>query len=274
MKNTIIFFFFFISALSVWAQGLPSVGIMPFEAGAGVTQAEAATATSQVIAEMTSWGSVQVLSGDDARNGDYLVRGQISRQNNRLILTAATTLRSNGRLLNNSRAEGQTMNTVSFEDFCGNIAENVPLPNYLLGIWRSSLTTSDGPVTCILEFKTGGVVNVIQYDTWEHRGTNSLKYQGIGGGTYTYAGYVVPRTITVNGRQVQSNATVGINLDLEDALPKYIKVNVAGLRILFDDDSKSSFQLVSGVLPCGDNYAGASIYPTQDVYYTRFTKTQ
>ena len=166
------------------------------------------------------------------------------------------------------------MNAVSFEDFCGSIAENIPLPNYLLGKWRSSLTTSDGPVTCILEFKTGGVVSVLQYDTWEHRGTNSLKYQGIGSGTYTYAGYAVPRTVTVGGRQIQSNATVGINLELEDALPKYEKLNIAGLRVLFDDDSKSSFQLVYGNLPCGDNYAGTSVYPTKDVFYTRFTKIQ
>jgi len=274
MKKAIIIFIFFISALSVWAQMAPVVGIMSFETGAGVTPAEAATATSKVIDEMNSWESLTVLTGDDAKNADYVIRGQVSRQNNRLILTATTTLRSNNRLLNNSRAEGAAMNAVPFEDFCGSIAENIPLPNYLLGKWRSSLTTSDGPITCILEFKTGGVVNVIQYDTWEHKGTNSLKYQGIGGGTYTYAGYVKLRTVTVGGRQIQYNATVGVNLDLEDALPKYVKLNIAGLRVLFDDDSKSSFQLVSGVLPCGDNYAGASVYPTQEVYYTRFTKTQ
>ena len=275
MKKSVFVFIFFIFALSVWAQQrLSTVGVLPFTAGAGSNAAEAATATALVIAEMNSWGSVTVLSGDDAKTAEYLVNGQVSKQNNRTIVTATTTLRSTGRSLNNSRSEGSTMNTVSFEDFCAQIAANVPLPNYLLGRWRSSLTTSDGPVTCILEFKTGGVVSVIQYDTWEHKGTNSLKYQGIGSGTYTYAGYAVPRTVTVGGRQIQSNATVGINLTLEDALPKYEKVSVAGLRVLFDDDSKSSFQLVSGSLPCGDNLGGTSIYPTQDVYYTRFTKIQ
>jgi len=273
MKKIFFVFVFSISVLSLWAQRLSTVGIMAFDSGAGATPAEAAEATRQVIAELESWGSMTVLSGDAAKTGEYIVKGQVLRQNNRIILTAATSLGSNGRLLNNSREEGSSMSAVSFVSFCAQIAENVPFPNYLLGRWRSTLNTSDGPVTCIMDFRSDRTVNVIQYDTWEHRGTNSLKYQGIGSGTYTYAGYL-RRTVTVGGRQIQSDATVGIILALEDALPKYENINIAGLRVLFDDDSKSSFQLVSGSLPCGDNYAGASVYPSQDVVYTRFTKIQ
>jgi hypothetical protein len=272
VKNKVFVFIFFISAFSVWAQRLSTVGIIPFEAGAGANPADAAEATRQVIAELDSWGSMTVLSGNDARNAEYLVRGQVSRQNNRLILTAATSLGSTGRLLNNSREEAAAMNAISFVSFCAQIAENVPFPNYLLGRWRSTLNTSDGPVTCIMEFRSDRTVNVIQYDTWEHKGTNSLKYQGIGSGTYTYAGYL-RRTVTLSGRQIQSDATVGINLALEDALPKYEKINSAGLRVLFDE-SKNSFELVSGSLPCGENYGGTSVYPSQNVFYTSFIKIQ
>jgi hypothetical protein len=273
MKNTILVFIFFISVLSVWAQRLSTVGILPFEAGAGVSAADAAEAARQVIAELDSWGSMTVLSGGDAQNGEYLVRGQVSRQNNRIVLTAATSLASSGRLLNNSREEAASMNAISFVSFCAQIAENIPFPNYLLGRWRSTINMTDGPVTCIMEFRSDRTISVIQYDTWEHKGTNSLKYQGIGSGTYTYAGYL-RRAVTVGGRQIQSDAMVGINLALEDALPKYETVSAAGLRVLFDDDSKSSFELVSGGIPCGDNYSGASVYPSQDVFYTRFTKIQ
>jgi hypothetical protein len=272
MKKTVFIFILFISSLSVWAQRLSTVGIMPFEAGAGANPAEAAEATRQVIAELVSWGSMTVLSGNDAGSGEYVVRGQVSRQNNRLILTAATSLASTGRLLNNSREEAAAMNAVSFVSFCAQVTENIPFPNYLLGRWRSTINTGDGPVTCIMEFRSDRTINVIQYDTWEHKGTNALKYQGIGSGTYTYAGYLW-RAVTISGRQIQSDATVGINLTLEDALPKYEKINAGALRVLFDD-SKNSFELVSGSLPCGENYGGTSVYPGQNVFYTSFTKIQ
>jgi hypothetical protein len=161
---------------------------------------------------------------------------------------------------------------MSYESFCAKVAENIPFPNYLLGKWRSTIDMSDGPVTCILEFLSDRTIKVEQYDTWEHNGTNSLKYQAIGTGTYTYAGYL-RRNVTIGGRTIQTDATVGINMSLEDALPKYEVIGVGGLRVLFNE-SKSSFEFVSGALPCGDNFTGPSIYPNKAVYYSRFNKIQ
>jgi hypothetical protein len=43
------------------------------------------------------------------------------------------------------------------------------------------------------------------------------------------------------------------------------------MRVLFNDD-KSSFEIVYGGLPCGENNSGTSVYPSREVFYTRFTK--
>jgi hypothetical protein len=188
------------------------------------------------------------------------------------VLSAATTETGSGRLLNNSKEQGAALRAVSMESFCAQISENIPYPNYLLGKWRSVISMIDGPVTCIMEFRSDRTVRVQQFDTWEHSGTNSLKYQAIGTGTYSYAGYR-RRTVTLSGRQIQTDATVGINLTLEDALPKYVKVNAGGLRVIFDEQ-KANFELVYGGIPCGDNFTGPSVYPSANVFYTKFNKIQ
>jgi hypothetical protein len=113
-------------------------------------------------------------------------------------------------------------------------------------------------------------VRVEQFDTWEHNGTDSLRYQAIGTGTYTYVGYM-RRTVTIGNQQILADATVSINLTLEDALPRFGSINAGGLRVLFNDD-RSSFELVHGGLPCGENFSGPSIFPSRNVSYTRFTK--
>jgi len=276
MKKNAIVLIYIIAALPVFAQTavrLPSVGVLPFEiSGTGANAAEAAEATRLVITELRSWGFMTVLDGGNAGNGEYLVRGQISRQNNQIVLTAVTSEARSGRNLNNSREQSPSLDAVTIESFCSQLTENIPFPNYMVGKWRSVINMIDGPVTCIMEFKSDRTINVEQYDTWEHNGTNSLKYQAIGNGTYSYAGYR-RRTITINGRGVQADATVGINLTLEDALPKYNSVSRSGLRLLFDD-AKNSFELINGGFPCGDNYSGTSVYPNTAVSYTRFTKIQ
>ena len=273
MKKQAITAAFFIIAFSASAQRLPTVGILPFESsGSSVSAEDAAQATRLVAAELGSWGTVTVLAGAEANNGEYLVRGEVSRQNNQFILSASTSEARTGRNLNNSKAEAGSLAAIDIESFCEQITQNVPYPNFLLGTWRSTITMPDGPVTCILEFRADRTVNVRQYDTWEHNGTNSLKYQAIGDGTYTYAGYR-PRTVMIGGRETRADATIGIALSLEDALPKYTQVSRSSIRALFDE-SKSSFELLSGGFPCGDNFSGPSVYPSNSVLYTRFSKIQ
>ena len=276
MKKTVLIFCFFITVFSLFAQGttrLPTVGILPFEAtGAGASTAEAAEATRLVIAELSSWGFMTILPEDQAKNGEYQIRGQIERQNNQVVLTALASEARSGRNLNSSKQQAASLGALDIEAFCTQAAENIPYPNFILGKWQSTINMIDGPVTCIMEFSSDRTVKVQQYDTWEHNGTNSLKYQAIGSGTYSYSGYK-RRTVTVNGRGMQADATVGINLNLEDALPKYTAVSAGGLRALFDD-SRNSFELVSAGFPCGDNYSGTIVYPDTTVSYTKFNKIQ
>jgi len=281
MRKAIFTIVFFIAVLPVFAQApLPggariySVGILPFEVlGNGVSEGDAAEATRLVVAELSPCRTLTILSGDQAKNGEYLVHGRISRQNNQIVLTANTQQASSGRSLNTSKEQGATLSAISMFSFCSQITESVPYPNYLLGKWRSTLDMIDGPVTCIMEFLSNRTVRVEQYETWEHNGTDSLKYQAIGTGTYTFTGFHMRRPITAAGQRILSDAAIGIDLTLEDALPKYNKVNASGLRMVFDD-SKNSFELINGGFPCGDNFTGPSVYPSASVFYTKFFKTQ
>ena len=271
MRKAVFSVIFFILAFSAYAQRLPTVGIFPIErVSGGITDSDAAELTRLTIAELSSWGTMTVLSGAQAEEAEYLVRGQVLMQTGKLILRATTVLARTGNILNNSREESITVSSMSIVNYCAQITEHVPFPNFMLGRWTSTIDMADGPVTCILDFRSDHSVRAERYDTWEHNGTNSLKYQGIGTGRYTYAGYL-RRTVTIGGRAIEADATVGINITLEDALPKFTLLNVGGLRVLFNED-KSSFELVSGALPCGDNFSGPSVYPRQDVYYTRFIK--
>jgi len=278
MKKVLILYILLLVVFPVFAQAvltarLSTVGILPFETqGTGVNQADADEATRLVIAELSSWGTMNVLSGNQAQDAEYLVKGQISRANNRIVLNATTSAAGSGRALNASKEEAASLSAIPFDSFCAQIAENIPYPNYLLGKWRSTIDMIDGPVVCIMEFRSDRSIRVERFDTWEHKGSDSLKYQAIGTGSYTYAGYM-RRIVTINQRQIETDATVGINLTLEDSLPKYKTVSVGGLRLLFDE-AKNNLELTYGGIPCGDNYSGASVYPSANVFYTKFTKIQ
>ena len=276
MRKTNFILILLLAAVPVFSQTqvrLATLGILRFTvSGAGVSEADAAEVTRLVTNELTSWGTITILTGDRAKEGEYTVSGQVSRQNNQFVISAVTTEARTGKALSNSREQAPALDSISIVSLCTKIAENVPFPNYLLGKWRSTINMADGPVVCILEFSSNRTVKVQQFDTWEHNGPNILKYQGIGTGTYSYAGYL-RRTLNIDRREIQADATVGVNLKLEDSLPKYKTVSAGGLRVLFDD-SKNSFEIVYGGIPCGDNLSGASVYPSANVYYTRFVKIQ
>jgi len=271
MKKVWLALIIFVFTLPIYAQRLATVVIMPFEvSGPGLSANDAGEITMMVITELKSWGTINILPEGEAGNAEYIVKGQMVRQNNQLVVTATTSEARSGRALNNSREQAPNLAALSMVSLCAQIAENVPFPNYLLGKWRSTIETIDGPLNCILEFRSDRTIRVEQYDTWEHSGTDSLRYQAIGDGTYSYAGYL-RRTVTIERREIQSDATVGISLDLEDALPKYTSLSIRSLRVLFNND-RNNFELVYGALPCGENHSGPSVHPSKDLFYTRFSK--
>lgn len=276
MKKTISILVILSIAVPIFAQKIYSVGILPFEPKDGdtvTTGGEAAEATALVIAALSSCTTLTVLTGSQAESAEYIVREQIARQNGRVVLSAATTERSSGRIMNTSKEEAQTLSDISIFSFCTQIVEYVPYPGYLIGKWRSSIDMIDGPLICIMEFRPDRSVSVEQYDTWEHDGKNILKYQAIGTGTISYGGYHLGRSITVNNQRINTDAAMSINLTLEDALPKYNTISRSGMRVLFND-SKNSFELVNSGLPCGDNMSGPSVYPAENVFFTKFTRVQ
>jgi len=273
MKKIIPLLLFLILTFSTFAQRLTTVGIMPFEtSGDGVDENDAEEVVKMIAEELGSWGVMTILTGEQARTAEYLVRGQVSRQDNQFVIEASVSDPRTGRILNTAHASASSPRAIHRESLCVQIAENIPYPNYLLGKWQSTINMIDGPVICILDFRSDRTVRVERFDTWEHNGANSLKYQAIGSGTYSYSGYL-RRTVTIDRREIVTDATVGISLTLEDALPKYRTVSAGGLRVLFDEE-KLNLELSYGGIPCGENHSGASVYPSRNVYYSKFTKIQ
>ena len=276
MKKTLLALLFLGLAAGVFGQRLSTVGIPPFEAAEGASAGDAAALTQQVIGELSSWGTLNIVDGAEAQSAEYIVRGKLSRQGGQFVLSAVTT--RSGRTLNESKEQAATVSGISVFSFCAQAVENVPYPNYLLGKWRSEISTPDGPVVCVMEFRSDRSVRVEQYDTWEHKQNHALKYEGYGAGTYAYAGYA-RRTMNIrdaqgNSRQSPVDATVSVNLTIQEALTEYAEVSLSGLRLLFNDDSRSAFELLNAGLPCGRNYDGASVYPSSALAFTRFTKIQ
>ena len=272
MKKAVCALIVFSLALSAFAQGLHTVGVLPFEVyGEGVPTGYAAQATQSLVNELSASETLTILSGARAEEGGFLVRGQVSRQNGQVTLSATVEEAASGRILNTARSQGASLSAISMFAFAIQIADFIPFPNLLLGRWQSSLQMIDGPVTAILEFRPGGVVNVEQYETWEHNGTNSLKYQAIGTGSYTFTGFHLRRAITVGGQRILTHASLNINLTLEDALPAFVNISANGLLLVFDEPRRT-FDLVNAGLPFGNNFTGPSVHPDERIYYRAFTR--
>ncbi|MCL2801924.1 MAG: hypothetical protein FWD28_09235 [Treponema sp.] len=269
MKRKALFFIFFAVSMSfIYAQRIPVVGVAAVEtAGGGVTAADATNLTNRIVAEFNTWGTITVVQGDSG--AEFVVRASISRQGNNFVLSART-FDANNRVLNEYNEQARTLNEISISNFCAKAAERVPLPNYLLGTWQSTLNMPDGPVVCIIEFRADRSVRVERYDTWEHKQQNALRYEGYGTGTYTYMGFA-NRVLSIGGQQVRVDATVGVSLTLEETLPAQTSVQQTGLHLVFNAN-RTSFDIINGILPCGRNFDGPSVYRSEILGFSQFVK--
>jgi hypothetical protein len=269
-KNIFLFFLLvLVSVCAVYAQRIPVVGVAVFDtSGSGVTAAEAANLSNKVASELTSWGTLRVLQTSEG--AEYFIRGTLTRSGNNFVLSAVTVNASTKQTLNEYSEQGRTLNDISITTLCAKAVEKVPLPNYLLGKWQSTINMPDGPVVCIMEFKSDRSVLVERYDTWEHKQNNALRYEGYGKGDYSYAGYA-NRLITVNSKQIRIDATISVNLALEESLPEQTSVNIRGISVLFNAE-KTTFEIVNGSLLCGRNFDGPAVYSAAVIGFSQFVK--
>jgi len=268
-KRSIFLFCLFVLSYAVYAQKAPIVGVAAFDtAGSGVTTAEAASISNKVVSELASWGTLDVLQ--TAEGAEYFIRGTLSKKDGNFIVSASTINAKTKQTLNEYVEQGSTVNGISITSFCAKAVEKVPLPNYLLGKWQSTINMPDGPVVCIIEFKSDRSVSVERFDTWEHKKNNALRYEGYGKGDYYYVGYA-NRLITVNTKQIRIDAAIGVNLELEETLPEQTKVNIRGISVIFNAD-KTTFEIVNDSLLCGRNFDGPSIYPATVIGFSQFVK--
>jgi hypothetical protein len=266
MKKIFLGLAFLCAALTAYSQRQASVAVFTFAfSGSGITQGDALSVSSGLTGELQSWGTLNIVSEAQADSAEYHIKGKLERGDKGVLLTAETFNAATGKSLNTSKESAETPAALMGKlfAFAAQVTENVPFPNYLLGKWRAMIDIPDGPLTCILEFRSDRTVNATQYDTWERRGDRSLRYQGFGSGTYSYWGHA---RRTVQGKSVDGFVT--LNLNLKDALPKYALVNFTRLNLNFNEE-KSLFELVASGFTCGEN-----IGSSQTVSYTQFTKIQ
>jgi hypothetical protein len=263
-----------------FSQRLATVAVFPLEAGNGISPAEAARMTGQVLAELKSWGLLTVVEEDGAASAGYLIRGSLSKTGAALVLSATTFEARTDRALNTAKEQGANLNELGERifSFCAKAAENIPFPNYLLGKWVSVIDLGDGPLTCILEFRSDRTVVAERYDTWEYRNGSSLAYQAYGRGTYSFVAQV-RRILALKDsrglvyREAPVDGVVSINLSLQDSLPQYASLSRNRISLAFDE-AKGKFELISGSFLCGENQGGPAIYPQTALAYTHFTKIQ
>jgi len=267
-KKLILLFFLIVITGFVFAQKIPVLGIMTFEAGSGVSTVEALEMTNKVLNEFNSWGTISAVFG--AGGADYVIRATLSRQTGGFVLSALTVNTNNEQIVNTYREQANAVNSISVFSFCIKAVEGVPFPNYMIGTWQSTLNMPDGPVVCVIEFRSDRTVRVERYDTWEHRRNNALRYEGFGKGTYSYVGYA-NRVININSQSVRVDAAINVNLSLEETLPDQTSVNQTGLTLVFNAD-KTTFNFVNGMLPCGTNHDGPSVYPSVSLGFVNFIK--
>jgi hypothetical protein len=280
MKRILITTIFLCAVWPVFSQRLFSVIILPFEAPVrGVSAAETASLRKQVIDEVLSWENIIVLDDSDAASADFYVQGQIIIETNLVALAGTTFDAKTDKPLTSYREQAADMKALSDRifSFCSQMAKPIPLPNLLLGKWISTIEKNDGPLTCLLEFKSNRIITVERYDTYEHRQGNALTYQGIGNGTYSF-GPQIRRTITIRDtlgtlRDSLVDGAISVNLQMEDTLPKYETLNTNRISLIFSNNN-NHFELLTEGFPCGENFDGASVYPNRTMIYTQFTKIQ
>ena len=271
MKRNLLLFLLVLASIetaeTAFAQR-QAIGIVTFETtGSGVTAKDAADLTNKIIDELNSWGTINAVQGESG--ADYIIKGTLSKQSGNFVLSAKTS-DAGGKILNEYKEQARTINDMPAYLLCVRAVEKVPLPNYLLGTWQSTINMPDGPVVCIIEFKADKSVRVERYDTWEHKQNNSLRYEGYGTGSYSCICFV-NKVVNVSGRQVSVDAMFNVNLRLEETLPAQTSVSQGGLRLVFNGD-RASFEIENGILPCGRNFDGPSVYSSAVLGFSQFRK--
>ncbi len=257
----------FLFSGGVFSQDLSSLAVFVFEVSdnSALKAEDGEALTRRCIDEIISWGALIMLDESQAENADYVIRGTLSQTRNRITLSAETFNGKTEQSLASVKTEASSMEELyeKLFDFCINITQPIPFPNYLVGIWETSIPVEGSPLLCRLEFKSDRTVIIQRYDTYEYHSASVLKYEGYGRGNYTYFSRIQ------QGSTV--NALLGISFTLEDALPAYTSFSGSRMSLVFDE-GRTSFILSGAGLPCGENNGGTSVYPQKNMFYTHFVK--
>ncbi|MDL2229952.1 hypothetical protein LJC14_06865, partial [Treponema sp. OttesenSCG-928-L16] len=276
MYKNLFFLLLLLFPFRIFAQNLSTLAICTFEvSGTSLKPEDAEQLTRQCINEISSWEAVTMLGEDQAEQADYVIRGTVSRNRNGISLSAATTDGKTGKSLTTVREQASSMEELSPKifDFCLQLVQPIPFPNYLVGTWEASVSLNDAVLVCRLEFKSNRTLVVERYDTYEYNPGSVLKYEGYGTGTYTYIGRVRRSMAFRDSRgtvywEGPVDASLSISFSLEDSLPAYSPFSSSRIYLVFGD-ARGSFELVSSGLPCGENNGGASVYSQKNISYTK-----
>jgi outer membrane protein assembly factor BamB len=230
--------------------------------------------TSGVVAGLgikaNDWRDVRrVREIGNALKTEYIVRGRMIKEGNRITVYADTLEVSSGKVLSSIQEQAPSADAIQIYSLCVKAMERVPYPNYMIGKWQSNVSLGDASLVCIIEFKSDRSIVVERFDTYESRNDNSLLYYASGTGSYWFGGHI--RRVTQfrdrEGRvykEAPVDGSFNLTLNLDNALPNYASIKQERLYLAFGD-GRNSFELPVAGLLCGDTPSGI-------MSYTRFSK--
>jgi TolB-like protein len=121
--------------------------------------------------QSSDWSdSEKVASLGRALNANSIVRGQLSKLGEQLLLTVSVLDVNTAQILASSRAQFKTVEEVltKMNPLAKDIVGKLPplaLENNFIGRWQSNVTHEGKDFRCILEFKTDGTIVIERYDT-------------------------------------------------------------------------------------------------------------
>jgi TolB-like protein len=285
-KGLFLMALFVFGGFSAFAQQLPTVAVATFDRAGGVTADEAQVVTELFIAELVSTGGVNVVDRTNfdkiiaemkfqvsdwsnsqktaqlgrALNAGYIIRGQLMKMGNAYYWTATMMNINTAQALYSAREQVNDMGEIfnKLPVFVKQIADNIPMPNYFVGRWRSA----SGGNEMIIEFFPNGTLTVYQYQIKVY----DYNYNLTGNGLYSYDSGRIKLTINLNH---------SIEFNYKDWMDGTVKTRF-GPSVSIDTEftftnSKTSFTIKAKVMNAQYLALASSIFELKPGYFSSST---
>lgn len=264
-KGLIFIWLLCFSVILGFAQTNPPVIVVPtFDTVGGVTSDEAAVTTELFISNLAGSGKIRIADRNSfnlivqqmqfqttdwsdnnrvaqlgrALNAEYIIRGQIMKMGNTIFITASMIDVNTTSIIVSAREQMNSFDElfVKLPQFCQQILDRLPEPNWFVGRWRS---TRDNMI-CIIELRADGIVIVERYDYKYINNGRESSGTARGQGTYYITEGIRFNRGTYSGQSWRLNITLtGIT---DTGASRNFTNNEHNISSLWKDSTKNAFE--------------------------------